>query len=68
MASQSRDFEDRLKSQVHQSVLKHRKGICDGCEYKGANNFCQQTFEFLPEFQKYRYHTCPIKKWTENWS
>lgn len=66
-AKQGRDFEDRLKTLVHKSVLEHRKNLCNSCEFKGINNFCQKNYEYLPEFQLYRYHACPEKKWTEHW-
>jgi hypothetical protein len=67
MASQSRDFEDRLKSQVHQATLKFRKSKCDECPHKGKNNFCQIALQFLPDFQLYRHNACPKKIWLENW-
>ena len=67
MANQARDFEDRLKLQVHQSTLRHRRAICEGCEYKGQNGFCQKNYSYLIEYTQFRYNACPLEKWKENW-
>lgn len=67
-AKQKQDHDDRLKVLVHQSVLHHRKNACNGCEKKGANNFCQVNYEYLPEFQLYRYHACPNGHWVESFA
>jgi hypothetical protein len=67
MANTLRDYEDSLKNIVHQNVLKFRESKCNSCVYKGENKFCQVNYDFLPEFQKYRYNACPKKIWVENW-
>ena len=61
------DFEDRLKVLVHQNILKHRQNLCNECPQKGANGFCQVKFDYLPEFQQYRYNSCPAGRWKESW-
>lgn len=66
-AKQGQDYEDRLKVLVHQSVLNHRKNLCNGCENKGANGFCQVNFDLILEFQQYKYNACPLGKWKESW-
>lgn len=67
-AKQGKDFEDRLKVLVHQSVLNQRKAICNGCPNKGANNFCQVDYDYLPEKQLYKYNSCPAERWKEHWA
>lgn len=64
-SKQGKDFEDRLKVLVHQSVLNHRKNMCNGCKQKGANKFCQVKFDYLPEHQLYKYNACPLGLWKE---
>lgn len=67
-AKKGQDFEDRLKVLVHQSVLNQRKNLCNGCDKKGANGFCQVNFDYLPEHQQYKYNKCPLDRWKESWT
>lgn len=61
------DYEDNMKNMVQGPVLKRRREVCDECQYKGENNFCQKNAKWLPDFQMYRYNECPIKIWSYNW-
>lgn len=66
-AKQGQDYEDRLKVLVHQNILKNRQALCNECDKKGVNGFCQVNFDYLPEFQPYKYNACPLKRWKESW-
>ena len=67
-AKQGQDFEDRLKVLVHQNILRHRQNLCNECPQKGNNKFCQVNYDYLPEFQQYKYNACPLGRWKESWS
>lgn len=66
-ATQGKDYEDRLKVLVHQNILKHRENLCNECDKKGVNGFCQVNFNYLSEHRLYKYNACPIDRWKESW-
>ena len=68
MANKLIDYEDNMRVLVTGQVLQRRKELCEECQYKGNNNFCQQNAAWLPEFVKYRYNQCPNNVWVDGWS
>lgn len=68
MGNKLLDYEEQMRNRVQGPALKHRRDLCNGCNYKGANNFCQKNSQWLPDFQVFRYNACPIGIWVENWS
>ena len=62
------DVENELFNITRKTSKCPTKKYIPKCDKKGANNFCQVNYEFLPEFQLYKYHACPLSRWKESWS
>lgn len=48
-----------------QAVEELRKSICESCENKTMNNFCNKNMEFIPKFIQMKISCCPEERWTE---
>lgn len=68
MSNKLLDYEDNMRTLVKGKDLKERKETCNQCKFKGDNDFCQKNLQWLPDYAKFRYATCPENKWSDGWS